>query len=197
MTPLADARPAADDTLPETRLRSETGLAARVADIVEPVIEDLGFRLVRVRVTSHNGATVQIMIERPDGSLEIDDCASVSRVLSPLLDIEDPLPGGYHLEVSSPGIDRPLARPIDFERWAGFEARIELTEMLAGRKRFRGILEGYLDGEVRIEMDLDDYDTPQVIGIPFNLIDTAKLVMTDDLLKRAAPEPSAPARDAD
>jgi ribosome maturation factor RimP len=175
----------------ETRLRSETGPAARIADLVEPVIEDMGYRLVRVRVSGQNGTTVQIMIERPDGTLEIDDCVAVTRVLSPLMDIEDPIPGGYFLEVSSPGIDRPLVRPADFERWSGHQARIELTELLAGRKRFKGLIEGFEDGEVRLQITIEGRDGPQTVGIPFALIHTAKLVLGEDLLKQARPAPAA------
>jgi len=177
----------------ETRLKSETGIARRVADIVEPVIEDLGYRLVRVRLSGQHGTTVQLMIERPDGTLEIDDCVTVTRVLSPLLDVEDPIAGGYNLEVSSPGIDRPLVRPGDFERWAGYEAKVELSEMLAGRKRFRGRIEGFADGEVRLEMEIEGHDAPQVVGLPFEFIHAAKLVMNEQLLKRAASVRRSPA----
>jgi ribosome maturation factor RimP len=177
----------------ETRLKSETGVARRVADIVEPVIEDMGYRLVRVRLSGQNGTTVQLMVERPDGTLEIDDCVTVTRVLLPLLDVEDPIAGGYNLEVSSPGIDRPLVRPGDFERWAGYEAKVELSQMLAGRKRFRGRIEGFTDGEVRLEIEIEGHDAPQVVGLPFDLIHAAKLVMSEQLLKRAAPVRRSPA----
>ena len=105
----------------------------------------LGFRLVRVTVSGRNGTTVQIMAERPDGTITVEDCADISRQLSPLLDAHDPITGHYTLEISSPGIDRPLARPSDFEAWAGHEAKIEMKELVAGRKRFRGVLKG-LDG---------------------------------------------------
>ncbi|NND50024.1 MAG: ribosome maturation factor RimP [Rhizobiales bacterium] len=177
----------------EPRICSETGPAQHIANVAEPVIEDMGYRLVRVQLSGQHGTTVQVMIERPDGTLEISDCVAVTRVLSPLLDVEDPLPGGYHLEVSSPGIDRPLARPGDFERWAGYEAKIEVRELLAGRKRFRGLIEGFADGEVRLEMEIEGLDDTQIVGIPFDLIHSAKLVMNDDLLKRAAPAPKSSA----
>ena len=167
----------------DRRIMSETGIALRVAGLVEPVIEDMGYRLVRVRMTGDGGGTVQIMAERPDGSLSIDDCVDMTRVLSPLLDVDDPVPGGYRLEISSPGIARPLVRPDDFERWVGFEAKIELREMLAGRKRFRGILDGFADGEVRLETELSGFDEPQTVGLPFEAIHEARLVMTDTLLK--------------
>lgn len=167
----------------DRRIMSETGIALRIAGLVEPVIEDMGYRLVRVRMTGDGGGTVQIMAERPDGSLSIDDCVDMTRVLSPLLDVDDPVPGGYRLEISSPGIARPLVRPEDFERWAGFEAKIELRELLAGRKRFRGILDGFADGEVRLETELSGFDEPQTVGLPFEAIHEARLVMTDTLLK--------------
>ena len=121
----------------EPRLIEETGVAARVARVVEPTIEGIGFRLVRVKISAQNGCTVQIMAERPDGSMNVDDCEKISRALSPVLDVDDPVGVAYHLEISSPGIDRPLVRKSDFDRWAGHEAKIELRQMLAGRKRGR------------------------------------------------------------
>ena len=170
----------------EPRLCAETGPALQIAHATEPVIEDMGYRLVRVQLGGQHRTTVQVMIERPDGTADISDCVAVTRVLSPLLDVEDPLPGGYHLEVSSPGIDRPLVRPSDFERCAGYEAKIEVRELLAGRKRFRGLIEGFTDGEVRLQIEIEGHDGPQIVGIPFDRIHTAKLVMNDNLLKRAA-----------
>ena len=160
----------------EVRFYSETGPALAVARLAEPVIEDMGYRLVRVRITGENGCTVQIMAEREDGTLNIDDCADISRVLSPLFDVEEPVSGTYHLEVSSPGIDRPLVRAEDFERHAGEEAKIELKAPLADRKRFRGRIEGVSEGEARILMDLDGFDEPQVIGLPLEDIAEAKIV---------------------
>ena len=167
------------------RFMRESGLAAEIVALAEPVIEELGLRLVRVKVSAQSGTTVQIMADRQNGAISVDDCASISRRLSPLLDAHDPIPGGYTLEVSSPGIDRPLVRPSDFEDWAGFEAKIELKELVDGRRRFRGILEGYEDGEARLRIELKDYDEPQVVGLPVALIGEAKLVMTDSLLKLA------------
>jgi ribosome maturation factor RimP len=167
------------------RFMRESGLAAEIAALAEPVIEELGLRLVRVKVSAQGGTTVQIMADRPNGAISVDDCALISRRLSPLLDAHDPIPGGYTLEVSSPGIDRPLVRPSDLEDWAGFEAKIELKELIDGRRRFRGILEGYEDGEARLRIELKDYDEPQVVGLPVALIGEAKLVMTDNLLKLA------------
>lgn len=167
------------------RFMRESGLAAEIASLAEPVIEALGLRLVRVKISAQSGTTIQIMADRQDGTISVDDCALISRRLSPLLDANDPVAGGYTLEVSSPGIDRPLVRPSDFEDWVGFEAKIELKEMIDGRRRFRGIVEGYEDGEARLRIALKDYDEPQIIGLPVALIGDAKLVMTDSLLKLA------------
>lgn len=170
----------------EERLTREAGPALRVAKLIEPVLQDLGFRLVRVRLTGQNGQTLQIMAERPDGSFTIDDCEQASRAISPVLDVEDPIAGRYHLEVSSPGIDRPLVRPEDFERWAGHEAKIEMSVPKAGRKRFRGEIEGYTDGEVRLHVDDPEGGKEKVlIGLPFANIAEAKLVMTDRLIEAA------------
>ncbi|HEX9882035.1 MAG TPA: ribosome maturation factor RimP [Hyphomicrobium sp.] len=166
------------------RFIHETGLAARVADLIEPALQDGGFRLVRVAITGQEGKTVQVMAERTDGTMSIEDCEAVSREISPLLDVHDPVAGSYRLEVSSPGIDRPLVRPSDFEDWSGYEAKIELKEPIDGRKRFRGTLEGFEDGEVRIAVDLDQVGRT-VLGLPVGLIGEAKLVLTDDLIREA------------
>jgi ribosome maturation factor RimP len=171
-----------DGTLSGERFIHESGLAAGIATLVEPVLADLGFRLVRVQLTGKDSQTLQIMAERPDGTMSVGDCETASRQLSPVLDAYDPLPGAYRLEMSSPGIDRPLVRPTDFEDWSGFEAKIELKQPVNGRKRFRGILEGFEDGEVRIECELDKVGM-QVLGIPVALIDEAKLVLSDDLIR--------------
>jgi ribosome maturation factor RimP len=168
----------------ENRLITETGVAARVAAAVEPAIEDLGFRLVRVKVSSQNGCTVQIMAERPDGTMSVADCEAVSRAVSPVLDLEDPVPQAYNLEVSSPGIDRPLVRPSDFEDWSGYEAKLEVKQPIDGRKRFRGMLDGFADGEVRIEVDLGEAGK-NIIGIPMELVGEARLVLTDELIREA------------
>lgn len=166
------------------RFVRETGLAAALAELVEPVLADMGFRLVRARVEGRGETTVQIMAERPDGTISIDDCELISRQLSPLLDVHDLVSGSYRLEVSSPGIDRPLVRPSDFEDWAGHEAKVELSELIDGRKRFRGRLEGYEEGEVRLEVDLPEVG-PTVLGLPLDLVRDAKLVLTDDLIREA------------
>ena len=132
----------------EPRLITEQGMAARVASIAAPVLHGLGYRLVRVRVSATSGCTVQIMAERPDGTMAIEDCEAASRALSPVFDTEDPIETEYRLEISSPGIDRPLVRRSDFERYAGHEAKIEMAVPLDGRKRFRGIVTG-VEGESR------------------------------------------------
>ena len=172
------------------RLVREQGVAGEIADLVEPVIEDLGFRLVRVIMSGRDGGTLQIMAERPDGTMTIEDCTKLSRNISPLLDVADPVSGNYRLEISSPGIDRPLVRPGDFEKWAGFEIKIETMELIDGRRRFRGILEGVEDGEILIKVDLEKNKNPVVIGLAFELIAQAKLVMTDELLGSASAENS-------
>ncbi len=165
------------------RMQMETGVAAKVARLVEPAIEELGFRLVRVRLT---GNTLQIMAERPDGTMTVGGCQDISRTISPLLDVNDPISSRYSLEVSSPGVDRPLVRPEDFERWAGFEAKIELVTPLAGRKRFRGKLEGFDEGEVRLFIPAPEKGSEDIlIGLDVNAIGDARLVMTDELLKAA------------
>ncbi len=173
-----------DEGASARRFIRESGLAADIAELVEPTLEDLGFRLVRVQIQGRDGQTVQIMAERPSGTITIEDCEAISRQLSPLLDAHDPLPGSYRLEISSPGIDRPLVRPSDFEDWSGYEARIELKELVGGRKRFRGVLEGFEDGEVRVECTLDQQGA-QVLGFPVDLIADAKLVLTDELVREA------------
>ncbi len=174
---------AIDDGAPSgERFIHETGLAAGIATLVEPVLSDLGFRLVRVQLTGSDSQTLQIMAERPDGSMSVGDCETVSRQVSPVLDAYDPLTNAYRLEISSPGIDRPLVRPSDFEDWAGFEAKIELKQPVNGRKRFRGVLDGFENDEVRVECDLDQVGK-QVLGFPMALIGEAKLVLSDDLIR--------------
>jgi ribosome maturation factor RimP len=167
----------------EQRLTREVGPALRVAALIEPVLADMGFRLVRVKMT---GSTLQIMGERPDGSFSIDDCEKVSRAVSPLLDVEDMISSRYHLEVSSPGIDRPLVRPSDFESWAGHEVKIEMAVPVAGRKRFRGALEGFHEGEVRLYIENPEGGKePLLVGVPFADIGEARLVLTDELIAAA------------
>lgn len=168
----------------QARFLIETGPAAQIAAIAEPVLAGLGFRLVRVALSGRNGTTVQIMAERPDGTISIGECAEISRQLSPVLDANDPFPGQYTLEVSSPGIDRPLVRAADFDVWSGYEAKIELKELLAGRKRFRGVLEGTEGGEVRMEIEVEEIGR-QVVSLPIDKIADARLVLTDELIREA------------
>jgi ribosome maturation factor RimP len=165
---------------PNRRFARETGTARVVADLAEPVIEELGFRLVRVKISGQAGGTVQIMAERPDGQLTIEDCTKISRRLSELLDEQDPIPDGYTLEVSSPGIDRPLVRPSDFETFAGHEAKVELSEAIDGRKRFKGVIDGAENDEARLIVRLDEGAEAQVLGLPFALIAEARLVSGQD-----------------
>ena len=160
----------------DQRFARETGPARAIADLAEPVLEELGFRLVRVKVSGRDGGTVQIMAERPSGQMSVEDCATISRRLSPVLDAYDPMPAQYRLEVSSPGIDRPLVRPSDFALWAGHEAKVELKELVDGRKRFRGVIEGVASDEARLRIELEGKEEPVVIGLPFSLISEAKLV---------------------
>ena len=166
------------------RFIQETGLAGSIAELVAPVLDDLGFRLVRVEVSGRDGQTVQVMAERADGTINIDDCEKISRQLSPILDVHDPVAGKYRLEVSSPGIDRPLVRVGDFEAWAGYEAKVSLKQPIEGRKRFRGRIEGFESNEVRLEVDLGELGM-QTIGVPVNLIGEAHLVLTDELVREA------------
>lgn len=182
---MAAAPKTADISAPSAeRFVREAGPAADIANIAEPVLEGLGFRLVRVSVSGGDNRVVQIMAERPDGTITIDDCETISKNLSPVLDVADPIHGHYRLEVSSPGIDRPLVRPSDFEDWSGHVARIELREPVDGRRRFKGVLEGFEDGEVRVAVDLGP-DGPQHVGFPVALVSEAKLVLTDELIREA------------
>lgn len=178
--------------LSEKRFFQETGVAARVAAIIEPAIEDLGFRLVRVKVTGTNGCTVQIMAERPDGTMSVDDCEEVSKTISPVLDVEDPISTAYYLEVSSPGIDRPLVRASDFDRWASHDTKIELELPLNGRKRFRGFIRGTEGSEALIELpDVKDGED-SMVKIPLASIRDAHLVLTDELIRESLRRGTAP-----
>jgi len=174
----------ADNEL-EPRLITETGLDQRLADIIEPVLVDLGFRLTRVRMLNQNGATLQIMAERNDGTMTVEDCEAVSMAISPVLDVEDPIDREYHLEVSSPGIDRPLVRKSDFTRWQGHLLKCETSIMIGNRKRFRGkIVESDADG-FTLERDQVAYGEEQKVVIPFTALSDAKLILTDDLIRDA------------
>jgi ribosome maturation factor RimP len=171
--------------LAERRLIVEPGLAARVAAIAEPVLENLGYRLVRVRISGSDGCTVQVMAERPDGTMTIDDCEHASRALSPALDVADPVERAYRLELSSPGIDRPLVRRSDFERYAGQTIKIEMATTIEGRRRFRGVLLGAEGDAARIRRDDAPADANAEILLPIEEMAEAKLVLTDALVADA------------
>lgn len=184
-------RPAVPET-PETeragsepRLIVETGLDRRVAEIIEPTIEQIGYRLVRVRLSAQNGATLQIMCERPDGTMTVEDCETVSMAVSPVLDVEDPIDKAYHLEVSSPGIDRPMVRKSDFSRWLGHLVKVETSVLVDGRKRFRGKIAAAADEGFTVERDQPAYGEEPVVVIPFAALAEAKLILTDDLIRDA------------
>jgi ribosome maturation factor RimP len=166
----------------ERRLIAELGAAARVAAIAEPVIEGLGYRLVRVRISGLAGCTVQIMAERPDGTMTIEDCEAVSRALSPVFDVEDPIERAYRLEVSSPGIDRPLVRRSDFDRYAGHVVKVEMAVPIEGRRRFRGVLLGAHGDAARIRRDDAASGEEAEILLAFDDMAEARLVLTDALI---------------
>ena len=158
-------------------LIAKAAIDRRLAEIITPGIEDLGFELVRVRLMSGKETTLQIMADRPDGGIEVDDCAQISNAVSATLDVEDPILDAYTLEVSSPGIDRPLTRLKDFEMFEGYVAKLETDELIDGRRRFKGELAGIEDDEVLINV------TEGTIGLKFEWLSDAKLVLTDDLIK--------------
>jgi ribosome maturation factor RimP len=185
------------DTLDEARVIVETGIEARIARIVEPVAEGLGFRLVRVKVSSMNDVTVQIMAERPDGTMTVGDCETLSRDISPALDVEDPMDAAYNLEVSSPGIDRPLVRRSDFVKAAGHEAKVELARPLDGRKRFKGKLTGLDGDDVVLELDKSKLDGTTTVKLPLADIGEAKLVLTDALVRETLRKEKRKAREQD
>ena len=161
-------------------LIAKSAIDRRLAEIVTPVIEGMGFELVRIRLMGGNTRTLQIMAERPEGGIEVDDCGEISIAVSAILDVEDPIEENFILEVSSPGIDRPLTRLKDFETWKGWEARIETTELVDGRRRFKGTLGGIDGNEVLIQ--IEEAGEPVVIGLQFDWLADAKLILTDELI---------------
>lgn len=163
-----------------TDLIAKTAIDRRLAEIVQPTIEGLGFELIRIRLQGGKTSTLQVMADRPDGGIIVDDCAKISTALGAALDVEDPIDGNYHLEVSSPGIDRPLTRLKDFDIWDGYEAKIETSEMIDGRKRFKGVLRGTEANEVLIE--IEEQGETVTIGLQFDWLSDAKLVLTDELI---------------
>ena len=162
-------------------LIAKASIDRRLAEVITPVIEDMGFELVRVRLMGGKSATLQIMAERPDGGIEVDECAEISTAVSATLDVEDPIEDAYTLEVSSPGIDRPLTRLKDFDTWEGYVAKLETDEMIDGRRRFKGVLQGTEGSEVLIEIDVNG--EPTTIGLQFDWLSDAKLVLTDELIR--------------
>jgi ribosome maturation factor RimP len=169
----------------DDRLVTETGVDARVAEIVEPIIQSLDMRLVRVRSSGQNGLTVQIMAERNDGTMSVEDCEAVSRAISPALDVDDPVQKAYHLEISSPGIDRPLVRRSDFVRWEGHLARCDASVLINGRKRFRGFIRDVTETGFSVERDQPAYGEENLAVIPFSALAEAKLVLTDELIRES------------
>jgi ribosome maturation factor RimP len=173
--------------LDEPRLIADNGLAQRVGRIVEPVLRGLGLRLVRVKISASQSPVLQIMAERPDGTMSIEDCERASVELSPTLDVEDPISQAYRLEISSPGIDRPLVRESDFRRAIGHEARVEMAVPVDGRKRFRGAIEASapIDGIIHVRLHLpgDDKDAASSVDLPIRDMAEARLVLTDELIR--------------
>jgi ribosome maturation factor RimP len=164
-----------------TELIAKTSMDRRLAEIVTPVIEGLGFELVRIRLQGGMHPVLQIMADKPEGGIEVDDCAAISTAVSVTLDVEDPIEDNYTLEVSSPGIDRPLTRLKDFDTWEGHAAKLETTELIDGRRRFKGTLAGTQGDEVLIE--IEDQGAAITIGLKFDWLCDAKLVLTDDLIR--------------
>lgn len=162
-------------------LIAKAAMDRRLAEIVSPVVEDMGFELVRIRLMSGKTATLQIMAERPEGGIEVDECARISTAVSAVLDVEDPILDQYTLEVSSPGIDRPLTRLKDFETYEGYEVKIETTELIDGQRRFKGVLAGVEDEEVLLNIERGGEEV--TVGLNFDWLSDAKLVLTDELIK--------------
>ncbi len=169
----------------DDRLIVETGIDARVAAIIAPVVASVGYRMVRVKMINNNGAVMQIMAERSDGTMSVEDCEILSRALSPVLDIEDPVRTAYSLEVSSPGIDRPLVRRSDFETWCGHVAKVETDHLINGRKRFRGVLIRVDGDDVLLRRDNAAAGEEKDYKIPLTSIAEARLVLTDELIREA------------
>ena len=163
-----------------TDLIAKTAIDRRLAEIIQPVIEGMGYELVRLRLQGGKTATLQIMADRPEGGINVDDCADISTAVSATLDVEDPLEEAYHLEVSSPGIDRPLTRLKDFATFEGYDARLETNQPIDGRKRFRGVLAG-VDGD-EVLLNIEEGGETVTVGLNFDLLSDAKLLLTDELI---------------
>jgi ribosome maturation factor RimP len=181
----------------ERRLIIEDGIAARVAAIAEPVLAGLGFRLVRVRISGLSGMTVQIMAERPDGTMTIEGCETVSRALSPVFDVADPIDRAYHLEVSSPGMDRPLVRRSDFERYAGNRVKVEMSVAVDGRRRFRGLLMGLVGEAARIHRDDAAPGEPAEVLLPIEEMAEARIMLSEAQIAAALKRAKAEQRGAE
>ena len=177
---MAEPQAQADD-----RIIRETGTDARIALLIKPLLDTMGYRLVRVRLSGQNGLTLQIMAERLDGTMTVQDCEEVSKAVSPLLDVEDVIDKAYHLEVSSPGIDRPLVRKSDFAQWIGHLIKLETSVAVAERKRFRGKIAETSEDVVVIERDVASYGDEPVVRVPFDAISEARLILTDELVRDA------------
>ena len=176
---------AAAENWTDDRIIRESGIDARIALIIAPVLRAIGFRLVRVRLMAQNGLTLQVMAERDDGSMSVEDCEEVSRAVSPALDVEDPVEKAYHLEFSSPGIDRPLVRKSDFRAGLGHLVKLETSILVADRKRFRGKIAEVDDEAVVIERDAPPEGEEASVRVPFDSVAEARLVLTDDLIRDA------------
>ena len=166
-------------------LIAKAAIDRRLAEIITPVIEDLGFELVRVRLQGGKTATLQIMADRPEGGINVEDCGDISVAVSATLDVEDPIEDAYHLEVSSPGIDRPLTRLKDFATFEGYEAKLETNQPIDGRKRWKGVLAGVESGDAGDEvlLNIEEAGEIQTIGLNFDWLSDAKLVLTDELIR--------------
>jgi ribosome maturation factor RimP len=169
----------------EPRLIVETGLDLRIAEIIEPVLTAMDYRLVRVRMLNLNGMTLQVMAERNDGTMDVEGCEAVSVAISPVLDVEDPIDREYHLEVSSPGIDRPMVRKSDFARWTGHLLKCETSIMIDNKKRFRGKIADVNEEGFTVERDQVAYGEEPRVVIPFSALAEGKLILTDDLIRDA------------
>lgn len=179
----------------DDRLIRETGMEARVASIIIPTMESAGFKLVRVHLSGQNGYTLQIMAERSNGTMSVDDCEQLSKAISPVLDVEDPIGRAYHLEISSPGIDRQLVRKSDFARWGGYSMKLETVTLINGKKRFKGKLIAGDDEGFTFESDALAYGEEPRIKVAYNNVADARLVLTDDLIREALKQDKA-AREA-
>ncbi|WP_339613662.1 ribosome maturation factor RimP [uncultured Parvibaculum sp.] len=181
----AEGENGTDDPRLDTHLIAAPGIPRRIFELIRPTAADMGYEIVRVRYGLQDGHTLQIMAERPDGTMVVQDCEDLSRAVPTPLEVEDPISTEYNLELSSPGIDRPLTRPKDFERWEGFEVKLELGEPVDGRKRFRGELQGFESDEVLVACEVEGFSEPQTLGFAFEQVADAKLVMNDDLIKES------------